>query len=170
MNFKIGQIVSVVDEDIEGKIIHLTAYKVTIEIDDFFERVFMINKISSKSEKKNYEKTLDKIPLNIHKPKIKSKTKQHISRKTKEIDLHFDELSESKKGMTNHDMVLYQLKAVEKALRNTDKRFYNKIVFIHGVGKGKLRYELEKLLRRKKIKFHDASFKKYGNGALEILL
>ena len=83
-------------------------------IDDFYEQTFMINNIVAISEKSLYEQTLNKIELKKVEPNFQPISKRHIQRKVKEIDLHFDELSESKRGMTNHDIVLYQLKVVKK--------------------------------------------------------
>ena len=44
-----------------------------------------------------------------------------------------------------------------------------KVVFIHGVGEGVLRAELESLFGRyDNLKFYDADFQKYGRGATEV--
>jgi dsDNA-specific endonuclease/ATPase MutS2 len=47
-----------------------------------------------------------------------------------------------------------------------------KVVFIHGVGQGKLKYEITRILHDKypDLKYQDASFKEYGYGATMILL
>ncbi len=46
------------------------------------------------------------------------------------------------------------------------------MVFIHGVGNGKLKYEIHKLLdtRFAGLKYQDASFKEYGFGATLVYL
>ena len=48
---------------------------------------------------------------------------------------------------------------------------YYKIVFIHGVGKGRLREEIHAVLKTYKgITFRAASYEKYGWGATEVLI
>ena len=43
------------------------------------------------------------------------------------------------------------------------------VVFIHGVGEGVLRQELETLFRRyNNVQFYDADYKTYGLGATEV--
>lgn len=57
---------------------------------------------------------------------------------------------------------------MEGAIRSNQ----NKIVFIHGVGNGRLKHELRKKLERKysNFKYQDASFKEYGYGATMVYL
>ena len=170
MNFRIGDEVSILDNNLNGKIISLTSYKAII-IDKYgFEEEYPLNKLVLVSKEEEYETSFSDIPFNKEKEIITKYSKKNISREVKEIDLHMENLSENTRGMTNHEIVMYQLNAVEKALRSTDKRRFHKIVFIHGIGQGKLRYELEILLKEKKIYFQDASFKTYGRGAIEVLL
>ena len=58
---------------------------------------------------------------------------------------------------------------LQAALKSKKKK---KIVFIHGVGNGRLRYELRKSLERNysNLDFQDASFKEYGYGATLVYL
>ncbi len=46
------------------------------------------------------------------------------------------------------------------------------LTVVHGIGKGKLKKEIENILRDNEhvIDFHDASYPKYGYGATEVLL
>ncbi|MGO1752210.1 MAG: Smr/MutS family protein, partial [Psychroflexus sp.] len=51
------------------------------------------------------------------------------------------------------------------------KHRHKKIVFIHGVGQGVLKAELETLFRRyDRITYYDADYKTYGVGATEIYI
>ena len=170
MEFKKGDKVSVLDRNINGKIISLTAYKAILLDTDGFEEEFQLSKLVVRSSSEDYEGALSNMLVDKEIKTTQRISKQHLRRSIKEIDLHMDTLSESKNGMTNHDIVLFQLNAVSKAIQSTDKRHFSKIVFIHGIGIGKLRYELEILLKKKGIYFQDASFKKYGRGAIEVVL
>jgi dsDNA-specific endonuclease/ATPase MutS2 len=55
---------------------------------------------------------------------------------------------------------------MDEAKRRPIKRF----VVIHGVGKGKLRDEIRKLLKADSIEHYDAALSKYGYGATEVLV
>lgn len=87
------------------------------------------------------------------------------------VDLHAQEIIESTAGMTNGEILTLQLARFTFALDMEIKRAkHGKMVFIHGVGKGRLRYEIEKVLKLNypKLKYQDASFKEYGYGAVII--
>lgn len=161
MKFSKGDKVSVLDENLEGIIISLTSYKAIIKDEYGFEEEFPLSKLVLVSKVSEYENTFSSIPMNKEIKETEKTSKKKIIRKVKEIDLHMHNLSGSTRNMTNHEIVMYQLRAVEKALKLTDKRYFSKIVFIHGIGKGKLRYELEILLKAKNIYFQDASYRKY---------
>lgn len=99
--------------------------------------------------------------------------KKHQDPRLQEIivDLHITELVESEKGLSARDMLEIQLDTFHKKLAEAIKNKNKKIVFIHGVGNGKLRTEVRKELDRKyKLQYQDASFKEYGYGATMVLL
>jgi hypothetical protein len=84
-----------------------------------------------------------------------------------EIDLHFEVLFPNAPEMSNGEMLRYQLDHFEKFL---DKAIYNnvdEITFIHGIGNGKLRMEMHRILsKHQQIKsFKDARKEKFGYGA-----
>lgn len=87
---------------------------------------------------------------------------------TEEVDLHIEELVDKPKELSNQQMLDIQMSRFQTALegaRKTPKT--KKIVFIHGVGNGRLRYEIRKHLDRyyPNLDYQDASFKEYGYGA-----
>lgn len=88
------------------------------------------------------------------------------------VNLHIGELLDSTRGMSNADILNYQIdtfrKVMEENLRNPGK----KIVFIHGKGEGVLRQALMKELnhRYKGHDIQDASFREYGYGATQITI
>lgn len=89
------------------------------------------------------------------------------------IDLHADEILESTAGMTPGEIITAQLARFTIALDGAIKAGKaTKLVFIHGMGRGKLRYELEKILRRdySKLRYQDASFEEYGYGAIVVFV
>ncbi|MDR0686851.1 MAG: hypothetical protein LBF79_05290 [Dysgonamonadaceae bacterium] len=84
-----------------------------------------------------------------------------------EIDLHIGQLVDNTRGMSNKDMLDYQLDTFRKIMNNHRTKKGQRIVFIHGKGDGVLRTALLGELRLKypKTSSQDAPFHKYGFGA-----
>ncbi|MFI5149407.1 MAG: DUF2027 domain-containing protein [Bacteroidia bacterium] len=88
-----------------------------------------------------------------------------------EVDLHLEELTQQSKGMNNAQMLDIQLRHFQKKLDEAIGANIRKIVFIHGVGNGRLKQEIRKILStHRDLAFHDASYSQYGFGATEVLL
>jgi hypothetical protein len=87
-----------------------------------------------------------------------------------EVDLHAHELLESQRGMTNGDIVVYQLEHFERMLRNAEEKKVKRVIFIHGVGQGVLRQEIRRILSEyyPHCEFMDAPYHIYGYGATEV--
>jgi len=98
----------------------------------------------------------------------KQKNKDNIL----EIDLHINELIDSVTGLSNADILEYQMDCFHKTLGEYESKKGKQIVFIHGIGNGTLRKKLDTELRRKYKKHYsqDASFKEYGWGATMITI
>lgn len=97
--------------------------------------------------------------------------KDYLQGLEKEVDLHIEELVDSLAGLSKHDMLTIQLKRFEKELDKAMENHYRKIVFIHGVGNGRLKTEIQSILKTiKNITFHDAPYKQYGYGATQVNL
>lgn len=89
----------------------------------------------------------------------------------KEIDLHLEELTDNTSGMSNADKLNFQLSYFKRELETAIAGHTKKIVFIHGVGNGRLKTEIWNILNGyQNLRFHDASFRKYGYGATEVLI
>ncbi len=87
-----------------------------------------------------------------------------------EVDLHIEAILENHAGMSNGKILEAQLARFEIALVGAMRNKQKKIVFIHGLGNGKLKYEVRKRLDERKIRYQDASFKEYGYGATLVVL
>ncbi len=89
-----------------------------------------------------------------------------------EVDLHADQLLETKVGMDNGAILRYQLETFNKVMKAHIKDRGTKIVFIHGKGDGVLRNALVSELKTKYsgTSWQDASFKEYGFGATMVRL
>lgn len=89
-----------------------------------------------------------------------------------EVDLHIDELVDSKAGLSNADMLNLQIDEFRKVMDANLRNKGLKIVFIHGKGEGVLRNALMKELnhRYKGHQVQDASFREYGFGATQVTI
>ncbi len=97
-----------------------------------------------------------------------------IQKDAAEVDLHVEKLRETRKELkdaTPEDYLTKQLAVFETCLNQAISRRLSKIVFIHGVGNGILKHEIEKRLRNYEgLHYMDASTLKYGRGAIEVFI
>jgi dsDNA-specific endonuclease/ATPase MutS2 len=87
-----------------------------------------------------------------------------------EVDLHINQLTKSTRGLDNYDMLNLQLDTAKRKVEYAISKRIPKIVFIHGVGEGVLKSELQTMLNKYPVKYYDASYKKYGLGATEVYI
>jgi hypothetical protein len=116
----------------------------------------------------------EQIPVNKEKLKESmednsSSTNQPMVFKSpgKEIDLHIENLTHIDHKYSNSEMLKIQLNAFELALDQAIAAGQDEIKFIHGIGNGVLRAEIQKRLSKmKNIKFfEDAQKERFGYGA-----
>ena len=67
---------------------------------------------------------------------------------------------------------IYRLETAKRRLEFAIQNRIQRTVFIHGVGEGVLKLELEYLFKRYEgnIKYYDANYQKYGQGATEVYI
>lgn len=105
----------------------------------------------------------------VQTPRIESKPALKNQLLEKEVDLHIEELLDNWNGMTNAQLLHVQLTRMQQELDAAMAMHLRKIVFIHGVGNGRLKSEVRRVLGTYKgIRYHDASYQKYGFGATEV--
>lgn len=89
-----------------------------------------------------------------------------------EVDLHIDQLIDTTAGMSNADVLEYQLQKFNEVMSQQKQNKHQKIVFIHGKGDGVLKKAILSELKKKyPTCFHqDASFQEYGYGATMVTI
>ncbi len=89
-----------------------------------------------------------------------------------EVDLHIGELLDNTHGMSNREMLNYQLDKFREVMEQYKNKREQRIVFIHGKGDGVLRKALLDEMKRKysACKTQDASFQEYGFGATMVTI
>lgn len=89
-----------------------------------------------------------------------------------EIDLHIGELLDDTRGVSNREMLQYQLDKFREVMEQYKRKREQRIVFIHGKGDGVLRKALLDELKHRypTCKAQDASFQEYGFGATMVTI
>jgi hypothetical protein len=174
--FKIGDRVEALDNNIEGKILKIENENYIILSNDGFEMPFNEKELILKKVFENIKISSQDIAIskalkdkkNNH-LKIDDVTKTKVQYKQQEIDLHIDKLIKNYKQLSNYEILSHQINVAKNALEHAKVYKIQKIIFIHGVGEGVLRSELEYLFHKyPNTNFQDADYSKYGNGAVEI--
>ena len=177
--FEIGDKVAVLDDDISGVVIKVQNNEISVETTDKFVMTFFVNelvKINNSNELSGFFSTqsLGSVLKDKEEPKKRSFVKEKRSRKDEfvlEVDLHIEKLVPSKRGMSNYDILTLQMETAKRQLDFAIKNRMPKVVFIHGVGEGVLKADLDFLLGRyDNISFQDANYQKYGLGATEVYI
>lgn len=108
----------------------------------------------------------------IEKPRSQPIVKRGIQNGIIEIDLHINELLDDARGMSNAEILTYQLDKFREVMEKYKAKREQKIVFIHGKGDGVLRKALLDELKRKysACRHQDASFQEYGFGATMVTI
>ena len=145
---------------------------------DYFEEKVMLYKLSSsKKTLKDFLPPSAEEIANAMKEK-KSGEVNRFAKKNKqveieEVDLHIQVLADDYEKLDSGEILDIQLSrfitSLDLGLRSGTKR----MVFIHGVGNGKLKREILRLLDTQyagKVRYQDASFKEYGYGATMVML
>jgi hypothetical protein len=97
--------------------------------------------------------------------------KYRIAPREAEVDLHISALREKYDNLSPREILTIQIGAFERMLESALANNYSRVVFIHGVGNGTLKQALvDRVKDYGDIEFRNASFIKYGNGAIELVL
>jgi dsDNA-specific endonuclease/ATPase MutS2 len=177
MMFNKGDKVSVLDDAVDGIVLSVKDKVVTIETTDGFVMNFTASELIKIGESTNLMENIKGININeikkekeIPKPRsfVKEKKEKH-ELPVPEFDLHIEKLVPNKRGMSNYDILTLQSETAKRHIEFAIRNRIPKIVFIHGVGEGILKAELDFLLGRyDNIVFQDANYQKYGSGATEV--
>jgi len=177
--FNKGDQVSVLDEDVNGIVVSVKDKQITIETTDGFVMTYFVNELLKTHNSNNLMKTIGRIDVvGIAKEKEIPKPRSFVKEKkdkreipAPEFDLHIEKLVPNKRGMSNYDILTLQTETAKRHIEFAIRNRIPKIVFIHGVGEGVLKSELDFLLGRyDNIAFQDGNYQKYGQGATEVYI
>jgi|TARA_B110000971_G_scaffold124790_1_gene127735 hypothetical protein len=180
MKFKINDVVAVLDDDLSGTITNIEGSEITVATSTGFDLVFDSRElVKIKENLMGAHALFSNTSLDSVLSDKESKKRQNPSKvsskdrnqPTMEVDLHINQLVKNPRGMQNHEMLNLQLETAKRRLEFAIQKRIQRIVFIHGVGEGVLKIELEYLFKRYEgLKFYDANYQKYGQGATEVYI
>ncbi len=177
MCLEIGNKVAVIDDVIKGFVVSVSKERILIRDDEgmefWFDSIDLVkidieqNEIYRQynEEEKNLRKELERDEKRKKKGFVKVKKEIIL-----EVDLHVEKLVKSTKQMDNYDILSLQIETAKRKIEYCIYKKISKVIFIHGVGEGVLKEELQYLLNRYSVKYYDASYKKYGAGATEVYI
>jgi hypothetical protein len=169
--FNIGDRVLVIDDDLSGVVAFAKAEQITITTTDDIDLTFHQSELIL-DQRFKVSAVIPKMEPDPKKPKrrIQSRKKAAFIPAI-EVDLHIHNLTDKQRGMDKYDMLNLQIDTARDKIEWAHRSNIPKLVFIHGVGEGILRQELEFLFDRYDyLKYYDADYQKYGKGATEVYL
>lgn len=126
----------------------------------------------------NIEETKSEKSKVVDKPKTRPLRHHAVSVKAQKnhepliVDLHINELLDNTNGLSNADILNYQIDKFREVMDENMRFGGRRIIFIHGKGEGVLRQAILKELnyRYKSCGVQDASFREYGYGATQVTI
>lgn len=147
------------------------------ENDFFHEKAFIYELNTEEINLANHisDSEIDQVKMQKEKKESKKEFKSSKSGKKQEIeevDLHIQELVDDHTNMSNGEILEIQMSRFTTTLDGGIIAGTRRMVFIHGIGNGRLKHEIKKTLDRQypKLKYQDASFKEYGYGATMVII
>jgi len=176
-NFKEGDKAEVIDDNITGVVMLIKDDLITIRTPEGFDMDFTASELMHTEGMKSIKVSnveVAQVKANkelADKPKIRKVKAKERSAPKMEVDLHINQLVSTSKGMSNYDMLNIQMETAKRQLEFAIRKRIQKVVFIHGVGAGVLKEELNYLFKRyENVKYYDADYQKYGLGATEVYI
>lgn len=142
MKFSVGQKVVFLHEEGGGEIVGFEKGVYYVEDADGFKRKYREHELALVHSEDFYVESgaNEKLENKTHSNRIE------ISSDEWEIDLHIEELIDSHRGMTNHEIVQKQMIEFQKFVRTARNKKIRRLVVIHGIGVGVLRSEVRAYL------------------------
>jgi dsDNA-specific endonuclease/ATPase MutS2 len=175
---EIGDRVSFINENLDGKVISIKGDKLIVEDQDGFPIECSLNEVVKigdfDRELSNYidsgsmRRILSEKEMN--KPHKSVKRKAYNPDEFYIQDLHIQNLLPNYQHLDSGDILEYQLNRARKKLEECMSKNLGGVIFIHGHGNGVLKYELKRLLGEYKVDYRDADYAKFGGGAMEVTI
>lgn len=162
--FRLNDKVRFVNENGEGIIKEIHRNRLLIENEFGFDEFYYFNEVIPA------QNVINEKEITVEKQNEKADTKKtKLIENERVVDLHFTQLVDFTRGFSVQQKLQIQLKEAKNAIENARNQGIEKLILIHGKGKGKLEKEVYNLLEKEKdIEYFDADFQRYKLGAVEI--
>ena len=168
MRFKIGDRVSFISEVGSGVVLEVKSSTIILEDENGFEMEYPMSLLVP-SMNVSEEELLGKME---HQSKVNLTVKKTIftpkrnSEAEWKIDLHMENLVDSHRNMTNHEIITVQLNHFKRFITSAEKAKIGRLVIVHGVGTGKLKSEISAIVKGiNGAEIFDGDYSEYGRGA-----
>ncbi len=161
-SYKVGDQVSLLDDALNGTVSEIEGQRAFVKLDDGFEEWVSFHKLVHKK----------KLQLDID-PLHEKHSESHIeirAERVYEIDLHIEHLVIDWKKIPTDKILDRQITSFTEELKDAIQNKYDKLIVIHGKGKGILKTELINILQSKGLNFSEMGYGKYKGAALKIRL
>lgn len=162
---KVGDKVSVVNDNLKGHIINIEKFRVIVEDEYAFEHNFKPEEIVVQDADLYTQKRIE----------VKPEPKKNISKKNKiqalTLDLHFDQVVPNPHDYEAWERLFIQKQKLQDTLNFCRKNKIKRIEIIHGIGDGTLQEMVLEVLRGEVgVEYEDGTFFKHQSGSITVLL
>ena len=165
---KVGDLVSFLDESGEGEIIEIDGNTILVDVQGF-HKSYDISKIIKREQ--GIEAQIINSRVINKDASVSRKVKRAVDSEVFVVDLHASAIPNFRNQLKGHNILLFQMETAKNHLEAARKNRLKKMIFIHGNGSGTLKYQLEQWLNSLSyISYQDASYKSFGQGAIEVKL
>ena len=165
---KVGDLVSFLDESGEGQIIDIDGNTILVDVQGF-QKSYDISEIIKREQ--GFENKIINSQVINKDVSVSTKVKMAIDSEVFVVDLHASAIPNFRNQLKGHNILLFQMETAKNHLESARKNRLKKMIFIHGNGSGTLKYQLEQWLNSLSfISYQDASYRSFGQGAIEVKL
>jgi len=162
---KIGDIVAVVNDNLEGTVTKIMANEIHFISRDEFEYIYQKKQLTIiQNTLEEAIKNTNIKPKNIRNKKIKKNKASNIPI----FDLHIQKIQYRHQHLTSGQKLEIQIAEVSRIIHKMVIKRHKRFILIHGLGQGVLKSEIIKILNTKGLTYSEASYQNYGQGAIEI--
>lgn len=160
--FKIGDEVSLIDEPLNGVISAIQDQKAHVFLEDGFAEWISFFKLVHRNK--------NQLEIELQAEKHADSFVEIRPERVHEIDLHIENLVIEWQKIPTDKILERQITSFVEELNDAIKNRYDKLIVIHGKGKGILKEEISTLLHAKGLKYSEMDYGKYRGSAIEILI
>jgi len=175
MEIKVGDEVSVIDEELTGKVLEVNCDAIRFVCPEGFEYSYPPSALLYVAQNEKIYSEVSPFPIKPDYTAETNKLKSFIFKgknKVPVFDLHIDELAPNRSFRNQHETLIFQMDYVRQVLDKANQLRIRRLVFVHGIGKGRLRQELRLMLEQAypEIEYLDGDYRQFGQGATELII